>query len=107
MPWVTPDALAPEWTPTPSSVLFLESESPAARLAAVAEAVERALCEGHHYRYARELGQLGPVRAVRVAEGVRRYEARCVALGQRAGDIKPVDLHRLPGWADHFIGAAV
>ncbi len=98
--------LAPEWAPSPSYVLFLETHAPSARLTAAAEAVERALCEGHHYRYARELGQLGAVRAVRVVEGVRRYEARCVALGQRAGDIKPVDLHRLPGWADHFSGAA-
>ncbi|WP_426755742.1 GH3 auxin-responsive promoter family protein [Myxococcus sp. Y35] len=99
--------LAPEWTPTPGYVLYVETDAPATRLATAAEAVERAFCEGHHYRYARELGQLGPVRAVRVEEGVRRYEARCVALGQRAGDIKPVDLHRLPGWADHFSGAAV
>ncbi|NOJ81793.1 GH3 auxin-responsive promoter family protein [Myxococcus xanthus] len=98
--------LAPEWTPAPSYVLFLETDAPASRLAAAAEAVEHALCEGHHYRYARALGQLGPVRAVRVVDGARRYEARCVALGQRAGDIKPVDLHRLTGWSDHFSGAA-
>ncbi len=99
--------LAPEWTPgAPAYHLFLETDAPDARLAEAAAAVERALHEGHHYRYARELGQLGPVRAMRVAEGTRRYEARCIQLGQRAGDIKPMDLHRQPGWAEHFSGAA-
>ena len=55
-----------------------------------------------HYRYARELGQLGPLRVLRVSGGARRYEARCIALGQRAGDIKPADLHRQPGWTNWF-----
>ncbi len=94
--------LAPEWETPPAYRLFLETDAPDERLAEAAEAIERALREGFHYRYARELGQLGPVRAVRVAEGARRYEARCIALGQRAGDIKPADLHRQPGWTAHF-----
>jgi hypothetical protein len=94
--------LAPEWEAPPAYRLFLETDAPDERLAEAAEAIERALREGHHYRYARELGQLGPVRALRVTEGARRYEARCIALGQRAGDIKPADLHRQPGWTAHF-----
>jgi hypothetical protein len=94
--------LAPEWESPPAYRLFLETDAPDARLAEAAEAIERSLREGYHYRYARELGQLGPVKAVRVTEGARRYEARCIALGQRAGDIKPVDLHRQPGWSAHF-----
>jgi hypothetical protein len=98
--------LAPEWSAPPAYRLFLETSAPDTRLAEAAAAVERALAEGHHYRYARELGQLGPVRAVRVSEGARRYESRCIALGQRAGDIKPMDLHRQPGWSAHFSGAA-
>jgi len=101
--------LAPEWPEAPEPPayrLFLETPAPDARLAEAAAAVERALGEGHHYRYARALGQLGPVRAVRVSEGARRYESRCISLGQRAGDIKPMDLHRQPGWSAHFSGAA-
>ncbi|MFL5346424.1 MAG: GH3 auxin-responsive promoter family protein [Hyalangium sp.] len=94
--------LAPEWEGPPAYRLFLETDAPDERLSEAAEAIERALREGFHYRYARELGQLGPVSAVRVTEGTRRYEARCIALGQRAGDIKPVDLHRQPGWTAHF-----
>jgi hypothetical protein len=94
--------LAPEWESPPAYRLFLETDAPEDRLAEAAEAIELALREGYHYRYARELGQLGPVQALRVTDGARRYEARCIALGQRAGDIKPADLHRQPGWAAHF-----
>ncbi|MFY0572238.1 GH3 auxin-responsive promoter family protein [Archangium lansingense] len=96
--------VAPEWEAhaPPAYRLFLETEVPDARLHEAAQALERALCEGYHYRYARELGQLGPVRALRVTEGSRRYEARCIALGQRAGDIKPTDLHRQAGWTAWF-----
>jgi GH3 auxin-responsive promoter len=96
--------VAPEWEngAPPAYRLFLETEAPDARLEEAAHALERALREGYHYRYARELGQLGPVRAVRVTEGTRNYEARCIALGQRAGDIKPTDLHRQAGWSAWF-----
>jgi hypothetical protein len=96
--------MAPEWHPhaPPGYRLFLETEAPDVHLEDAAHAIERALCEGYHYRYARELGQLGPLRAIRVSEGPRHYEARCIALGQRAGDIKPTDLHRQPGWTAWF-----
>ncbi len=99
--------LAPEWEAPPAYRLFLETDAPDERLTEAAEAIERALREGFHYRYARELGQLGPVQAVRVREGVRQYEARCMALGQRAGDIKPTDLHRQPGWTAHFTSGGI
>jgi hypothetical protein len=41
--------------------------------AGLAEAVDRALAEGHHYRLARRLGQLGPVEAV-AAPGLARRD---------------------------------
>ena len=96
--------MAPEWDTQgpPAYRLFLDTEAPDVHLEEAARAIERALCEGYHYRYARELGQLGPVVALRVSEGTRRYEARCIALGQRAGDIKPTDLHRQAGWSAWF-----
>jgi hypothetical protein len=99
--------MAPEWSSPPAYHLFLEWEAPDAALAEAAGAVEAALGESHSYRYARELGQLGPVRVVRVVAGARRYEARCVTLGQRAGDVKPVDLHHQAGWLAHFGGQPV
>jgi hypothetical protein len=96
--------MAPEWEAhgPPAYRLFLEIDAPDVHLEEAARAIEHALCEGYHYRYARELGQLGPVVALRVSEGARRYEARCIALGQRAGDIKPTDLHRQAGWSAWF-----
>ena len=96
--------MAPEWeAPAPPDYrLFVDTDVPESRLEATGRALEQTLCEGYHYRYARELGQLGPVRVVRVTEGVRRYEARCIALGQRAGDIKPTDFHRRSGWTAWF-----
>ncbi|WNG23061.1 GH3 auxin-responsive promoter family protein [Cystobacter fuscus] len=96
--------MAPEWeAPAPPAYrLFVDTDVPEARLEASARAIEDALCEGYHYRYARELGQLGPVRVLRVTDGARHYEARCIALGQRAGDIKPTDFHRRSGWTAWF-----
>ncbi len=96
--------MAPEWgaSSAPGYRLFLETDAPDVRLEEAARAIERALCEGYHYRYARELGQLGPVEAIRVSDGARHYESRCIELGQRAGDIKPTDLHRQAGWTAWF-----
>jgi len=75
---------------------------PLQRLAEAASGVDRHLAENPHYRYARELGQLGPVRPVRVRDGARLYEARLAAGAQRAGVIKPAELHTRPGWLSHF-----
>jgi hypothetical protein len=90
--------LAPEWLDPPCYLLFIESDAPESALERVGERVEARLSDGVQYRYARRLGQLGPVRVVRVRDGWHRYEARCVALRQRAGSVKPTDLHTEPGW---------
>lgn len=73
-------------------------------LVAWAHAVEQRLAGGHPYRYARALGQLGPVDVMRIEQGARRYEAACVRRGQRAGDIKPTPLHLRDDWDDAFEG---
>jgi hypothetical protein len=67
--------------------LYVEGLSPheSARFGA---AVDDALAGGHPYRYARQLGQLGPVEVVPIEQGLARFEAWRVACGQRAGDIK-------------------
>ncbi len=94
--------IAPEWSSPPAYHLYVEASVTEPVLSELARKLDARLCTGHAYGYARNLGQLGPVKAVRVRDGRRRYESRCVALGQRAGDIKPVDLHRQPGWLAHF-----
>ena len=51
-------------------------------------AVDDALCGGHPYRYARKLGQLGPVEVVQVPGAMPRFEQWRIRRGQRAGNIK-------------------
>ncbi len=96
--------LAPEWGEPPYYALFLDC--PDLRddeLLAVAQNLEARLRESHHYAYARDLGQLGALRPVRVDAGaVGRYHAGCEALGQRPGDIKPTYLHAAFGWTERF-----
>ncbi len=96
--------LAPAWTAPPAYHLYVESDASDATLHALARLVDELFCAGHPYHYARQLGQLGAVQAIRVEDAARRYEARCVALGQRAGDVKPVDLHCDTGWDQVFAG---
>jgi hypothetical protein len=95
--------LVPEWDRPPGYVLLAESTASDVRLADLAAAVERGLRENPAYSHCRALGQLGAVRACRVGPtAVARYVERCVALGQRAGAIKPVALHRDTGWTEHL-----
>ncbi len=93
--------LAPEDGTPPHYVLFVEIRqgSPTADLAM---RLDRALAGNPHYDYARRLGQLGAVEVVPVEHGERRYLDGCVALGQRAGDVKPTALHRDTGWRARF-----
>jgi hypothetical protein len=61
--------------------------------------LDELLQENPHYHYCRELGQLDAVRIVPVpADAATRYLQRSIALGQRAGDVKPAALHRERGW---------
>jgi len=65
----------------------------------LASELDALLQENPHYRYCRTLGQLEPVRVVPVpSDAAARYLQRCVALGQRAGDVKPASLRREGGW---------
>jgi hypothetical protein len=84
--------------------LYLEDERDDTAAQALARGIEERLSEGHPYRYARALGQLGPIDVMRVDEGGRKYEQACVRAGQRAGDIKPTPLHLKDGWDDVFLG---
>jgi hypothetical protein len=52
------------------------------------EMVEVSLLKNFHYRHARNLGQLAPVRAQLVRTGEARYRAFCERRGTRAGVIK-------------------
>jgi len=85
--------------------LFLESRQCAPDLAVLLDAHLR---ENPHYDYARNLGQLAPVRVFRITQGGREdYIRRCEALGQRAGSVKTTALHKQTGWDDVFRGNCV
>jgi hypothetical protein len=64
--------------------------------------LEQRLCEAMHYRYARELGQLGPVTAQPVVNGEERFLRELARRGQRIGDIKPTAFDPRPGWGQVF-----
>jgi hypothetical protein len=60
--------------------------------------------ENFHYRYARRLGQLGPLRVFAARNAEASYLAACMARGQRAGDVKCVALDPRDGWTPKFEG---
>jgi len=98
--------LAPELAAPPYYALFVGA--PAAgdeALARLAALVDTRLAENPAYAYCRRLGQLGAVRAVRVGHrAAAAYLDRCAGLGQRPGAVKPLALHRAPGWREHLAG---
>ena len=89
--------LAPEWDP-PRYALFVDTEVDDD----LARSVDKGLRSSVHYDYCRRLGQLDTVEVVRVRDAERRYLAACVARGQRAGDVKPVCLHKATGWRERL-----
>jgi hypothetical protein len=90
----------------PAYVLFVETAI--GSLTGLAVRLEAALCENFHYRYCRQLGQLGAVRVFHLeGDAQAAYQAHCVSLGQRLGDIKPVTLQRGTGWLRVFRGRLV
>jgi len=88
-------------------VLYIEADADDDRLCSVASCVERDLQENYHYSYARRLGQLGPLRLFVARNAERSYLDACIALGQRAGDVKPVALHPRDGWTAKVEGRFV
>jgi hypothetical protein len=89
--------------------LYIEVEGvPEATLKQLGDELEAALQEAYHYRYCRDLGQLGALRVFRIDNGaLEAYLSACQAHGQRAGDIKPVALHGRGGWSQVFQGRMV
>jgi hypothetical protein len=91
--------VAPEMSEPPRYVVFVEGAQSPQILAAD---LEQRFCEAMHYRYARELGQLGPVHAVAVQGGEQRYLAEQRRRGVRLGDVKPSGFDPRPGWVEVF-----
>lgn len=92
--------LAPHREANPPHYILFTSGSCEAR------EIDTILQKNPHYAHARGIGQLGPVRVFRIYDQhpEEAYLRRCVSLGQRAGTIKPVALHRASGWESWFQG---
>jgi hypothetical protein len=91
-------------TPGPDTRSYgLLTDSPMPELA---RRLEAALCEGHAYRYARELGQLGPIRHHVIPALARRLLEEATRQGQRLGDIKPQHFDPRPRWHALFDAGA-
>jgi len=94
--------LVPEWSEPPRYLLITDSDE----YKTAESRVEKGLAESVHYRYCRSLGQLGSVEAVYVPDAMERYQHACMAMGQRAGDIKPAALRLDMGWRERMLGHA-
>jgi hypothetical protein len=88
----------------PNYVLYVEAAASDDELGGIAASIERALEENFHYRYARRLGQLGPLRVFTARNAEASYLAACMARGQRAGDVKCLALDPRDGWTPKFDG---
>lgn len=85
--------------------LFVETAESDERLLMAAEQLEAALQANIHYRYCRQLGQLGPVRVFRATQNAPAgYLKGCHRRGLHIGGVKPLLLQRTSGWADDFDG---
>ena len=99
--------LAPRLDVTPPRyTLFLEAAVPEARARALAAEVESSLQREHHYRYCRDLGQLGAVEVVRVTNGRAKWLAALQARGLKLGDIKPSAFDGASDWARWLLDGA-
>jgi hypothetical protein len=96
--------LAPEWGDPPAYHLFVQAAGlDGDTISRLVATIETRLRQNHHYAYARDLGQLGPIVPVTVGDDAEAvYLNACAAMGQRAGDIKPTYLHKAFGWKERF-----
>jgi hypothetical protein len=96
--------VAPLPPPARGYALLLDTDGPEAGQAdASAATVERRLQANPHYEYARRLGQLDPLAALRVHRPLDGLLGLGLARGSRLGQVKPAALCTSPDWADHFL----
>ena len=94
--------LAPSQRESLRYVLFLQGATSETDLAV---RLDNKLTQNPHYAYCRRLGQLAAPRIFQItSDAGESYLRRCVAMGQRAGAVKAVALHRLTGWEGFFRG---
>lgn len=90
--------------PEPGYVLYVESSAAEETLRRVAARIEMRLQENFHYRYARQLGQLSPLRVFRATGAAEAYLNAKNRGGQRSGAIKLLALDARGDWSRVFRG---
>jgi GH3 auxin-responsive promoter len=88
----------------PGYVLYVESSATDETLHRAAARIELRLQENFHYRYARQLGQLAPLRIFRAAGAAESYLNAKNRDGQRTGAIKQLALDVRGDWSHIFRG---
>lgn len=99
--------LACDTRPAPGYVLYIDTSVPDRTLTLAASKMEEALCSNFHYRYARRLGQLAPLKVFRAQHAAAAYLQNAITSGQRAGNVKPAALDRRDIWWKVFHGQFV
>ncbi len=99
--------LACDTRTAPAYVLYVEAEAPDSVLNHVGRKIEASLCGNSGYYYARQLGQLAPLKVFRAEHAAASYLANAIQRGQRSGDVKPVALDRRDMWSQVFRGRFV
>ena len=79
-------------------LLYIDADAAQDLIIRATEEVESGLRENFHYDYARRLGQLAPVRAVRIPNGAKILFDDAVRSGQKLGDIKVPSLDHRSRW---------
>ena len=90
--------------PEPGYVLYVESSATDETLHRAAARIEAGLQENFHYRYARQLGQLAPIRVFRAKGAAEVYLNVKNKRGQRTGAIKQLALDAHGDWSTIFHG---
>ena len=94
--------LVPLTQPHPAYLLILDAAIvPSDQARVIAEVTDSRLMKNPQYRYAREIGQLPPIEARRIADPIAAYKNICMQFGQRLGDIKPPALASA-AWGERF-----
>ncbi|HPW57116.1 MAG TPA: GH3 auxin-responsive promoter family protein [Candidatus Rifleibacterium sp.] len=105
--WLAPEK--PELPALPHYCLFLTTGAGRGKIEEadcrqLAERMDMAFCENIHYRWAREAGQLAPVKVVVLnADGAAANEIRLqrqAGLGRTLSTAKPGVLDKTPGWLE-------
>lgn len=89
----------------PCYTLYVDAEINSQQTSNLAAFVEARLCESHHYRYCRDLGQLSALQVTVVQNAAQRWQNALKQRGFRVGSLKPLSLDTRLNWDEVFCEA--